>query len=169
MVQVESHPQSNKFHSCLACRNSTLRLIRWWKWPLYSCITSWYLIQNLNHYITEANILGLKFVSLSVFQHLKTLKAQKWSLNLPHNQSHVLNLSSHSAVRLRESLLSDGWSGHSRWLLSYSLDIHSGTSACLTFILLTGLTFLYTCSGSQLMIVLMKGAVKAMSFWFPGN
>ena len=76
LVLLDGLVQSNKFHPYLACRNSTLTLIRWWKWPLYSCITSWYLIQNLNHYITEANIPGLKFVSLNVFQHLKTLKSQ---------------------------------------------------------------------------------------------
>ena len=75
-VQVESHPQSSKFHSYIACRDTTLMLIRWWKWPLYSCMASWYLTQNLNLYITQANILGLKFVSLNVSQHLKILKAK---------------------------------------------------------------------------------------------
>ena len=88
-VQVESHPQSNKFHSYIACRNTTLMLIRWWKWPLYSCIASWYLTQNLTHYITQANILGLKFVSLNVFSTFEKIK----STNSDHWISHIISCS----------------------------------------------------------------------------
>ena len=62
------------------------------------------------------------------------------------------------------------WSGHSRWLFSCSLYIPCLTSACFTYILSSGLTFLCTCPRPQLVIVLIKGAVRrSPSAGFPGN
>ena len=53
------------------------------------------------------------------------------------------------------------WSGHSRWLFSHSLSLPCSTSTCFTYILLTRLTFPRTRPRPQLVIVLIKGAVRS--------
>ena len=59
------------------------------------------------------------------------------------------------------------WSGHSRWLFSCSQYTPCPTSACFSYILLTWLTFLRTCPRPQLVIVLIKGAVRGVPLcWF---
>ena len=54
------------------------------------------------------------------------------------------------------------WSGHARWLFFCSLYIPCWTTAYFTYTLLTGLTYLCTCPRLQLVIVLIKGAVRGM-------
>ena len=49
------------------------------------------------------------------------------------------------------------------WLFFCSLYIPYSTSACFTYTLLTGLTFLHTSFRTQLVTVLIKGAVKGMT------
>ena len=56
------------------------------------------------------------------------------------------------------------WSGLSRWQFSRSFR----TRACFTHTLCTRLSFLCTCPRPQLVIVLIKGAVRGVPFcWFP--
>ena len=58
--------------------------------------------------------------------------------------------------------------GHSIWLFSCSLYIPCPTRACFVYTLLTWLNFLHICPRPQLVIVLIKGAVRGLPLYrFP--
>ena len=120
----------------------------------------------------SSQFIWIKICLLKYFSTLENIK----NLNIDHcnpHYSHVLNLFSHSAVRLRESLLLNVWPLIKWRLFSCSLYIPCPTTACLTFILLTWLTFLHPCPRPQLVIVLIRsseGRAPLLVFcWFPGN